>query len=170
LPAAFTFVVTIPTGGNPVRELRVSWGDGSAQNLGAVSGSQPASHVYENAGSYIVTATVTDVAGISQTVSSPVTVIPIPRPTIIVTPNPQSARVNETINFRIEITAPAGIGIQQTVIDFGDGQTQALGGATVAVVPHEYLSATPATKFVQVTVRDTANQVTIGTTSVSISP
>jgi hypothetical protein len=126
--------------------------------------------VYDNAGSYIVSATLVDVANVTQTVSSPITVIPVPRPTIIVTPNPQSARVNETINFRIEITAPAGIGIQNTVIDFGDGQSQSLGGATFAIVPHVYLSDNPPTKFVVVTVLDTANQLTQGTTSVSISP
>ncbi len=89
LPAVFTFVVTVPTGGNPVRELRVNWGDGSGtQNFGAVSGSQSAAHVYDDAGSFLVTATVVDVAGISQSVSTTVTVIPVPRPTVLVTATP----------------------------------------------------------------------------------
>jgi hypothetical protein len=171
VPATFTFEVTVPTGGNPVRDIRVNWGDGSGtQSLGAVSGRQAATHVYDDPGSYLLTATLIDAAGTTSPVSTTVTVIPIPRPTIVVTPTPQSARVNETINFRIEITAPTGIGIQTTVIDFGDGQSQSLGGATFAVVPHQYLSSSPATKFVVVTVLDTANQVTQGTTSVSISP
>jgi hypothetical protein len=111
LPATFTFVVTVPTGGNPVRELRVSWGDGSAQSLGAVSGSQAASHVYKEADSYLVTATVVDVAGISQTVSSTVTVIPVPRPTVLVTATPPTQVAQGTVNFAIQVTVPQGIGV-----------------------------------------------------------
>jgi hypothetical protein len=169
VPARFTFVVTVPEGGNPVRDLRVSWGDGSGTtSLGAVSGTQSASHVYDDPGSYTITATLVDVSGISQSVSTSVTVIPIPRPTIIVTPTPRTQTVGGTIDFEIRITTAQGIGIQNTTINFGDGQTQSLGGATDAVVPHQY--STTGQKLVTVTVTDTANQTTQGTTTVSITP
>jgi hypothetical protein len=168
LPAVFTFVVTIPTGGNPVRELRVNWGDGDSQNLGAVSGSQAASHVYEAAGSYVVTATLVDVAGISQTVSSSVTVIPVPRPGVVVTPTPQSIAAGGTISFRIDITAPPGIGIINTTINFGDNTSQSLGGASSVTVTHQY-GPPLGQKLVTVTVEDTAGQRTEGTTTVSVT-
>ena len=172
LPAVFTFVVTVPTGGNPVRELRVSWGDGDAQNLGAVSGSQAASHVYEEAGSFVVTATVVDVAGISQTVSSTVTVIPVPRPTINITATPPTQVIGGSINFAIQITLPAGIGVVRTRIDFGDGEVRELGGAISTVVTKVYgpPNTTTATSYtVRVFVTDTANQTTEGTTTVAIT-
>jgi hypothetical protein len=169
LPATFTFTVTVPEGGNPVRDLRVTWGDGTGtQSFGAVNGAQTATHVYRVADTYTLTATVIDAAGISQSVSTSVTVIPIPRPTIIVTPTPQTQTVGGTINFEIRITVPAGIGVQNTTINFGDGQTQSLGGATSATVPHQY--TTQGQKLVTVTVLDTANQSTEGTTTVSITP
>ena len=173
LPAVFTFVVTVPTGGNPVKELRVNWGDGSGtQNFGAVSGSQSAAHVYDDADSYLVTATVVDVAGISQSVSTTVTVIPVPRPTINITATPPTQVISGTINFAIQITLPAGIGVTRTRIDFGDGEVRELGGATSTVVQKVYgpPTTTAATSYtVRVFVEDTANQVTEGTTTVSIT-
>jgi PKD repeat protein len=169
LPASFTFVITVPTGGNPVRELRVTWGDNTGtQSFGAVTGSQSASHVYTTPGPYTVTATVIDVAGISVSVSTTVNVIPVPRPTVIVTATPQTQFVNGTINFNIQVTVPQGIGVQRTRIDFGDGEVRELGGATSTTVQKQY--TTPGQRTVRVTVTDTANQDTEGTTNVSITP
>jgi PKD repeat protein len=145
----------------------VAWGDGDAQSLGAVSGSQSAAHVYETAGSYVVTATVTDVAGISQTVSSTVTVIPVPRPTILVTPTPPTQVAGGVVNFAIQITVPQGIGVVRTRIAFGDGEVRELGGATSATVIKVY--NTPGQYTVRVIVSDTTNQETEGTTTVSIT-
>lgn len=167
LPAIFTFVVTVPTGGNPVRELRVNWGDGSGtQNFGAVSGSQSAAHVYDDAGSFLVTATVIDVAGISQSVSTTVTVIPVPRPTVIVT-GPPTAVVGGFVNFTIQITVPAGIGVVRTRILFGDGEVRELGGATSTTVVKAY--SVPNIYTVRVLVTDTTGTETEGTTTVSIT-
>src|SRR5829696_1990311 len=168
LPGVFTFVVTIPTGGNPVRELRITWGDGSAQqNLGAVSGSQAASHVYKEDGSYVVTATVVDVAGISQTVSSTVTVIPVPRPTVLVTATPPTQVAGGVVNFAIQVTVPQGIGVVRTRIVFGDGEVRELGGATSVTVPKVY--ANPGQFTVRVLVTDTTGTDTEGSTTVSIT-
>ena len=83
LPAAFTFAVTVPAqNGSAVREVTVDWGDGDRQNLGAVTGNAVVSHVYDNAGTYAVTGTVTDASGNTSTVSTSVTVIPVPAPTV----------------------------------------------------------------------------------------
>jgi hypothetical protein len=169
LPATFTFAVTAATSnGSAVRDLTISWGDGQTQSLGAVNGNAVVSHVYTQIGTFVVTGTVTDAAGNRSTVSTSTTVIPVARPTVLVTPTPTTVIAPGTINFTIQITAPAGIGIISTKIDFGDGKPPAdLGGATSATVPHNY--TTPGNFLVTVTVTDTAGNVTTGTTSVSIT-
>jgi hypothetical protein len=171
LPASFTFTVTAAQNGGTVRNVAVSWGDGQNQNLGAVNGSAVVSHVYVNAGTYTVSATVTDSFGNTNSVSTSVTVIPVPRPTIIVTPSPQSAPGGSVITFTINIQAPAGVAIQDVVIDFGDPTfpPQDLGGVTgIVTVPHSY-PAGVRTYTVTVRVTDSTGQVTTGSTSVSIT-
>ncbi|MEO8259818.1 MAG: PKD domain-containing protein [Acidobacteriota bacterium] len=174
LPASFTFAVTVAaTNGSAVRDVTVDWGDPPRvlQSLGAISGNAIVSHVYREAGTYKVTGIVTDASGNSSTVSTTVTVIPVPRPTIIVTPTPRTVGPGGgTISFGIQITAPAGIGIVRTTINYGDDNVQyELGGGSSAVVPHTYLPGNPGDKLVTVTVVDTAGQTTIGTTSVTIT-
>ena len=113
-------------------------------------------------------ATVLDAGGNSITVSTSVTVIPVPRPTIIITPSPVPGKVNTQTTLSIQVTLPNGISVQDLQIDFGDGQSADLGGATSASVPHVYTST--GTFTVRVTVVDTSGQTTVGTTAVSIGP
>jgi PKD repeat protein len=65
------------------------------------------------------------------------------------------------------VTAPQGIGIVSTTIDFGDGTSASLGGATSASQPHTY----PASgNFpVTVTVTDTTGTTTVGSTIITVS-
>ncbi len=170
LPAAFTFDVTVPaTGGSAVRDVRVNWGDGGSQSLGAATGRQTVSHVYTDAGTYTVSATVTDAVGNISSVSTSVSVIPVQRPSVNVTATPQTQFVNGTINFSIQVVASPGIGIVRTSINFGSGEeTRQLGGATSITVQKQY--TTPGTRLVTVTVVDTTGATTEGTTTVSITP
>jgi len=169
LPATFSFVVTAgTTNGAAVRDVSVNWGDGSSvQDLGAVTGTAAASHVFRVAGTYVVTGTVLDASGNRSTVSTSVTVIPVPRPTIIITPSPVPGHANAQTTLQIQVTLPTGISVQDLRIDFGDGQSADLGGAASASVPHVYTAA--GTYTVTVTVIDTTGQVTTGTTAVSIA-
>jgi PKD repeat protein len=169
LPATFSFVVTAATtNGASVRDLSVNWGDGSGvQDLGAVTGTAAASHVFRAAGTYVVTGTVLDASGNKSTVSTSVTVIPVPRPTIIITPSPVPGHAGAQTTLQIQVTLANGISVQDLRIDFGDGQSADLGGAASASVPHVYTAA--GTYTVTVTVIDTTGQVTTGTTAVSIS-
>jgi hypothetical protein len=170
LPAAFTFAVTPATSnGSAVRDLTVSWGDGDVQSLGAVTGNAVVSHIYTRTGTFSVTGTVTDASGNRQTVSTAVSVISPPTPTVIVTPSPQSAPGGSTITFTIDIRAPSGITIQNVIIDWGDGQTQTLGGASGTItVTHPY-PAGVRTYPVIVTVIDSTGTRTSGSTIVSIT-
>jgi hypothetical protein len=170
LPAAFTFAVTpATTNGSAVRDLTVDWGDGQTQSLGAVTGNAVVSHIYSRTGTFTVTGTVTDAQGNRQSVSTAVSVISPPTPTVIVTPSPQSAPGGSTITFTIDIRAPSGITIQNVIIEWGDGQTQSLGGASGTItVTHPY-PAGVRTYPVIVTVIDSTGTRTSGSTIVSIT-
>jgi adhesin/invasin len=170
LPAAFTFAVTVPAqNGSAVREVTVDWGDGDRQNLGAITGNAVVSHVYDNAGTYAVTGTVTDAAGNTSTVSTSVTVIPVPAPTVVITFSPVPARANAATTFTIQVTVPAGISVVNTVIDFGDGQSQNLGGLTGSSPPIPHVYTSTGTFTARVAVTDSTGRTTIGSTSVSVS-
>jgi adhesin/invasin len=167
LPATFTFAVTAAAAnGSAVRDLSVNWGDGTTQDLGQVSGTATATHVFRNFGTYVITGTVLDAAGNSTTVSTSTTVIPVPRPTIIITPSPVPGHVGGQTTLQIQVTLPSGISVQDLTINFGDNQSADLGGATSASVPHVYTAIN--TYTVTVTVLDTTGQTTVGTAAVSI--
>jgi PKD domain len=156
------------TGSAAIRDVTVSWGDGQNSNLGTFTGKQAVSHVYTSAQTFTITATVTDVSGEVGRASSAVSVIPVPQLAVVVTPSPQTIGINGLITFNVQVTVPAGIGVQNTSIDFGDGEVRQLGGATSASVTKSY--STPGVRTVTVAVLDTAGRTTIGTATVSITP
>jgi adhesin/invasin len=170
LPASFTFAVTVPAqNSSAVREVTVDWGDGARQNLGAVTGNAVVSHVYEVAGTYVVTGTVSDATGNTSTVSTAVTVIPVPAPTVVITFSPVPARANAQTTFTIQVTVPSGISVVNTVIDFGDGQSQNLGGLTGSSPPIPHVYTQVGTFTARVSVTDSTGRTTFGSTSVSVS-
>jgi Bacterial Ig-like domain (group 1)/PKD domain len=170
LPASFTFAVTVPAqNSSAVREVTVDWGDGDRQSLGAVTGNAVVAHVYDTAGTYVVTGTVSDASGNTSTVSTAVTVIPVPAPTVVITFSPVPARANAQTTFTIQVTVPSGISVVNTVIDFGDGQSQNLGGLTGSSPPIPHVYTTTGTFTARVTVTDSTGRTTIGSTSVSVS-
>jgi hypothetical protein len=172
LPAVFTFAVTAATtNGSAVRDVTVNWGDGSpTEDLGALTGTTTVSHVYQTAGSFRVSALLTDSSGNTVNPATTVTVVPTVSPTIIVTVQSISPTSGHpaTVTFQIQVTAPSGVGIQDSVISWGDGSTQHLGGISGTItLSHTYNAA--GTFSVQLTVTDTLNRSNIGSTSVTIS-
>ena len=149
-----------------MRSLNVNWGDGSSTNLGSVSGTAVVSHKFAAAGTFTVTGTLTDSAGNVQSVSTVVTVIPTPQPTILITSSPVPGKINTQTTLTIQVILPSGLGVQSVTVDFGDGGSASLGGATAASQPHVYTVV--GTYTVRVVVTDTSGQTTIGTTVVSI--
>jgi adhesin/invasin len=169
LPASFTFAVTNVQNGAVARSVTVSWGDGDVQNLGAVSGNAVVSHVYEDDGGYLITATMVDSTGGTTQVSTAVTVIQAATPTVVVTPTPQSAPGGSNINFSINITVPSGISVTGVTIDFDDGFSQNLGGFSgILTVAHTYAAGVK-TYTVKVNVTDSTGRTTQGTALVSIT-
>jgi PKD repeat protein len=167
LPASFTFALGTLPPGDFVSDVVVDWGDGKTQSLGAISATTTVSHVYETAGTYQVKATLRDTAGNSTPVSTSVTVVATSNPTIIITPTVPVGHPAD-VTFQIQVTAPSGVGIQEAVISFGDGQTQNLGGLSGNVTIH-HTYTNPGQYSVTLTVRDTLNRTTTGSTSVTIS-
>jgi hypothetical protein len=168
LPSIFTIGVGTLPPGDAVRNIHLDWGDGTALDVGSISANTTVTHVYKAAGNYTVTGTLTDTSGNTVSNSTSISVIPVPRPTIIITPSPVPGKVNTQTTLAIQVTLASGITVQDLSVDFGDGSSADLGGATSASVPHVYTAT--GTFTVKVTVLDTSGQTTIGTTAVSIGP
>ncbi len=175
IPAQFTFDVTVASSnGSAVRSLRVDWGDGKTQDLGAVTGKATVSHTYTETGSYNVTATVTDATGNVSSVSTAVNVIPVASPTIVITPSvPSSCTGVGTclVTFQLQVTPPTGVGIDRVTVDFGSTATppqQGLGGLTGSATLTSRYPAGTGSQTVTVTVVDTLGRTTQGFTTINI--
>jgi PKD repeat protein len=157
---ATTFTVTpaTTTTGNPLRNVVVDFGDGSSENLGAISGATSVSHNYTQPGTYRVTATATDVDGltgsssiviqVNERSSVSVSMTALPNPVSISNPVQQGL-----VEFNANAQAPPGSNIQSYQWDFGDG-----GGAftTGGTTNHRY--TVPGTYTARVIVRSTNGQ------------
>jgi PKD domain-containing protein len=171
LPASFTIAITAATAnGSAIRNVRVNWGDGGSQDLGVVTGSAVVSHVYDIAQNYVVTVTATDSFGNSVTVSSFVTVIPVGSPTVNVTASvPTTPNPITTVTFTIQVTPPTGVGIRNATIDYGDHQSDTLGGVNGTITKTHTYTHTPNQPYtVSVTVEDTLHRLTTGTTTIVV--
>jgi hypothetical protein len=172
LPSTYTFVATAATAnGSAIRDVTVNWGDGSTQDLGAISGTVPVSHVYNSSRTFFITASVTDNSGNVTPVSTSVTVVPVPSPTVNVTANvPSTHSAKPIVTFTITVTPPSGVGIRNATINFGDGATDGLGGLNGTLVKsHQYSSPAGGENFtIVVTVEDTLGRTTQGTTSITL--
>ena len=172
LSAPFTFAMTIPAGGATVKNVTVNWGDGQVQNLGVISGNQIVSHVYSSAGTYNISATVTDTLGNVLTYGTSATVIPVVNPTININPSIPSSCTGAgicNVTFTIQITPPTGIAVTDTTINFGDGQSQGLGSVSGSVpVQHQYAASVHGALTVTVTVTDTLGRTSQGFATITL--
>lgn len=170
LPSSFTFAVTAASqNGSAIRDLTVSWGDGTTQDLGAVTGNAVVSHVYAVQGTYTVTATLTDAAGNPQIVSTSVSVVATALPTVSITPTtvPQVHAAQMPVTFQLQVTAPTGVTIQSVVINWGDGTSSTLSGVNGTLsVQHTYTAAGSFT--VTATATDSLGRTPFGTTTVTL--
>jgi PKD repeat protein len=152
------------TDATPIATYAFDWGDGTAV-IGPQSG-PTAPHTFASPGSYTVTVTVKDTAGLSSTATKPVTVNPdlAPVPALTVTPNP--------VAVQLPVTADAsgskdtdGTPIATYTFDWGDG-TPSTGPQAGSSAPHTY--ANPGTYSVTVKVTDTANLSSTATKTLTV--
>ena len=164
------------TNGVPVRNLRVSWGDGTSQDLGAVSGDASVQHTYEETGTYTITGTLTDAAGNVQTVSTAVSVITVASPTINITPSVPASCTGASacvVTFLLQVTPPTSVGIVDVSVAFGTPGfvtpvNQGLGGLTGSATLSATYVAHASAQTIAVTVRDTVGRTTQGFTTINI--
>jgi hypothetical protein len=91
-----TFTVTPGTGAN-VQNVRVDFGDGSSQSLGAIAGATTTSHAYNSPGSYTATATATDATGVSSLTANVI----VGSAPIILNASPSSTTAGSPITFTV---------------------------------------------------------------------
>ncbi len=161
-PLSFTVTVGTTAGALPVSNVRVDFGDGSAIDLGAVTGDTSVSHTYTTAATYQIKATLTDTGGFTSTATRFVTVTaPTPFAVTLAT-SPASVTTITPVVFTATPTLPTGTRATQYSWDFGDGSTAT---TTANVTTHTY--STAGTYVATVTV--TASDGSTGTASVAVT-
>jgi hypothetical protein len=169
LPATYTFAVTAATtNGAAIRDVTVDWGDGSIQDLGAVTGSAVVSHTYRAAGAYTIRATVTDANGYSVPVVSSVTVLPTTIPITLTPPTTQPGAGVPTTFTIAPGTLPTGDAIRNVHIDWGDGSSAQDLGSITGSTPVTHVFAVAGTYTVTATITDTAGNTNTVSTTVTV--
>ncbi|MBK5296018.1 MAG: PKD domain-containing protein [Vicinamibacteria bacterium] len=146
--ATFTIVVTVPTGGNLVRRLQISFGDGETRTVSVAStgGTTAVAHTYGNDGTYTVSVTVTDSANNIQTQQLVINVVPAPPVTVSLTASTLAPTTGQIVVFTASASAGTGVTIRRYEWTLGDGSTQS---TTANTISHSYGSA--GQKLVKVT-------------------
>ncbi|MGE3277184.1 MAG: PKD domain-containing protein [Vicinamibacterales bacterium] len=161
----FTITPGTATTGNPIRDVTVDFGDGTTQSLGPISSATSASHVYDNAGTYTVRASITDTSG--QTSSSS-TIVVVQRPVLTLTLTGPSAAITagDVASFTVNAQSASGNPpIVSVVVTFPDGTSITLGpGSTTFTRTFE----TPGTYVVRATATDQAGTTQTASTAVVV--
>ncbi|OFW38247.1 MAG: hypothetical protein A3J29_15880 [Acidobacteria bacterium RIFCSPLOWO2_12_FULL_67_14b] len=177
VPVSFTITPTVPAAGSPIQSVRVDFGDGSAENLGAVTGQTGVVHTFSSPGIYTVRVTVTDATGqtgVVHTFSSPgiytvrVTVtdavgqtgtatilINLTRalPTVSLTLSATTVTAGSTVTGTVTATAAAG-GPPITNVQVTQGGSVLFNGTSGGGFARQFTS--PGTFTIQATVTDAA--------------
>ena len=162
-PASFTFAVSATAN---IRDVKVNWGDGQTQGLGALAGSTTSSHTYLASGTYTVQATATDTSGFAETVQAAITILPAQPPTVQVTPSNLSPKLNETIIVRVQVTGNTSSIIRYDW-SFGPGASLGSTSTTSAQLPVSW--KTIGTKVITVTAVQATGPSGDGLASVTVS-
>jgi hypothetical protein len=163
-PALFTVAVNAQAN---IRDVRIAWGDGSSQSLGALSASTTVSHIYAEAGTFTVSATATDASNFSESVSTTVIVTPAQPPSVIVTAAPASASVNQIVILRAQVSGNTSA-ILSYEWNFGVGATPPSATTSGNQVAVSWI--TTGSKFISVRVTQVSGPTGDGFGTVTIIP
>jgi PKD repeat protein/plastocyanin len=150
----FTITATTAAGGVPIESITIDYGDGDSEPLGTTS--TTAQHVYDEPGSYTVTATVRDATGQTSTAVTPIVVV---QPVII---GISYSKSGNTATFTAVVT-PAGTPVATYTWSYGDGSSET---ATTNTVTHDYVPN--ATYTVRLTVTTTSSQTASNQATITI--
>ena len=138
----------------------VNYGDGTSDDLGAVTGTVTVQHIYDDEGSYTPTATATDTTGASTSASTVIVVQPI----IVSITATQDSTVPKRFHFTANVS-PSTTSVASYTWTFGDGTTQTTSSNTTS---HTYSASTSGARTVRVTVRTSTNKTASGSTTVQV--
>jgi hypothetical protein len=143
-PTTFTISATPATGGTPIEQVTINYGDGESTNLGRVSGTGiTVQHIYDDHDTYTVTVTATDLTGESASASTVIVVQPVVTVSLAVSRKGTVATFTATVS-------PSDTVVATYAWNFGDGQS-----ATTSTnqISHDY----PEPGFYNVTVTATTS-------------
>jgi hypothetical protein len=152
----FSITVNTGTGGAPLQNVVVSYGDGSSDDLGSVTGTISVQHVYGSDGSFTPSISATDSSGATASASTVIVVQPL---LVSINASPAALVVTFTANV-----SPAGSSIASFTWDFGDGTTLTTSSNSVT---HTYAAAK--TYTVKVTARAATDHTATATATVKVS-
>jgi hypothetical protein len=149
-----TFTLSVTAGATPIRTVTIDFGDGSAQSLGALTGTGTVAHVYRRDGTYVVTVTATDAGGESTTVTSTVVVdeeevTPLNVTLSVTTTGTLTAPISVAFSAAVTPTTATIVRYNWT---FGDGTSARTSGASTS---HVYTKSDTGANTVTVTAIDT---------------
>lgn len=164
VPTSFT--VNVSSTAN-ISNVVLDFGDGDSQSLGAVSGSTPVQHTYNEAGTYTVRATASDAGGCSEQVSTAVTILPGQPPGVTITASNNNPSVGEIVSLTATATGATST-IQRYEWTFGPCADRATSTTTG---PRTSVSwSCTGTKVITVTVVQAAGPQGQGETTVTVRP
>ena len=127
-----TITPTVSTGGAPIQNLTVNWGDGSGEQPLGGTGATSASHVYTAPGTYTMTAATTDLNSQRGTASLALVVSRVLPNVVLTLPSPSTGTVGVPVAMSIAPASTQTQLITGVVIDFGDGTSRTFGQLTSA--------------------------------------
>ena len=158
----FTVTVTPATGGAPIQNVVVNYGDGDSDDLGAASGTLSVQHVYQDDGSFTPTVTVTDTSGTSVTASTVVFVQPLLVTISVTSKVPNQA--NTVVSFTANVS-PVSTSIASYTWDFDHGSSLVTADKSAT---HAYPTVPGREYTVRVVARTSTGHTAVGTTKVAI--
>ncbi len=158
----FSITVNPGTNGAPIQNVIVEYGDGTSDELGAVTGTISVQHVYDDDGTFTPTVRATDTGGQTATASTVIVVQPI----LVSITASQSTTNPQIFNFTANVSpTAASTSIASYAWTFGDGSSTTTSSNTTF---HQYTSS--GTKTVRVTARTSTNRTASGSTTIIVPP
>jgi PKD repeat protein len=165
-PFQLTVTPSVSTGGSPVQNVIVDFGDGTpARNLGGVTAAQTVSHVYTRPGTYTITVTVVDTAGQRNPIS---TVVTVQGPVVGVSVSaPPTGDAGQPVSATVTVTNASNIPLTGVRVLWGDGSESQL-GPTGGTAQHAY--ANPGNYTIRAVATDQSGNQFESTQPITIRP
>jgi hypothetical protein len=149
-----------------VTNVRVNWGDGVVQDLGAISGTVTVPHRYNIDGDFTVSATAFDANGSTESVSTMVSVLPQQPPSVVVTSSNSNPFVDDVVTLTASVSGAAST-IQSYRWDLGNCSNP----PSPVIITSNRLNVSWScigTKFITVTVEQSSGPAGIGQGAVTV--